>query len=439
VPTGNKKAILFYLDKKAAETEYTLYSFKMNSKGRISGSGSPVLTGIPDKFARCSTVWVDSPDGPGHGVLFTTYRKEDDKMVVFTSTTFNSEGIRTTGERTLWEKQVSGEYDEIASYDIASTRQGDEIGVTFYSITLTYSPDLWAYSSSNNYFAKTDLNGKITSYARPIQMPKNPFMKVAFSNKPAWNGKYWLVPGRVTNFKEIESSKSAEFVSEDLLMTTIKKDTGTLKAKTLTRTYSKSYMFGYASRFLPLANGSASTAVDSPGAKNMTLLVRRRSLIDYDTDREYLHTYSYYLQPLKKNGKKTGTAIPVEFPEWTRDVSWDSNKRLVNEAEAFSEVSVTSEGKYLVSMARSYAYIPDQSNPNTIIKYETEFGLYSIDPEDGTVTTLARSKPNISGMFSTPLNQWFNNGLGIINVGYIIPIGGGPSVDVEYFSKIKVE
>ena len=439
VPTGNKKAILFYLDKKAAETEYTLYSFKMNSRGRISGSGSPVITGIPDQYTRCSVVWVNSQDGPGHGVLFMSYRKKNNKMVVFTSTIFNSEGIRTTGEKTLWEKQVSSEYDEIASYDIASTRQGDEIGVSFFSITLTYSPNLWAYSSSSNYFAKTDLNGKITSFARSIKMPVNPHMKVALSGKPAWNGKYWLVPGRVTNFREIKPSKGAEFVSEDLLMTTVKKDTGPLKAKTLTRTYSKSYMFGYASRLFPLTDVSADANVDSPEAENMTLLVRRRSLNDYDPNREHLHTYSYYLQPLKKNGKKAGATIPVEFPEWVRDVAWDNKKRLVNEAEDFSEVSVTPEGKYLLSMVRSFAYIPDSSNSNSAIKYETEFGLYSIDPDDGTVTTVARSKPDVSGLFSTPLNQWFNNGFGIINVGYLIPVGGGPSIRVEYFSKIKVD
>lgn len=415
VVTGKKSSVVFAYDYKSATDSYDLASYKLNKRGRAAAKNT-LLSGVGKGWLRASAVWFESggsappPKQPGHGLLFLGYCNDNlKKAATFAVAKFDADGKLTSGFTVLHE--VSAPANSTVYYIYLRAEQGPTGSAAAFSYSfLEDSPTFWGVRSSKAFFVETDVNGLSAAAAasppavREIVLPESGNLKELEPFRPAWNGKRWLVPARLTRNKLGYSGGRgrSDLIGEDALVIAVRSGSSSLKPNKLFSHNDSTSWGAYYLYFLPRADGGSAPA-GKIGDPLQMLYIFRQEIPD---EQQKLQRYNYTHRLITVNGKakQVGSTIIVQFPQWHHKLNYDPDARLLGGDESLSSPIQADSGESLFvqcyTLRRSY-YSSPVSTAATTYQHESEFNLLSVNPTSGQVTLLATGQPNLNYYLGT--------------------------------------
>jgi hypothetical protein len=258
--------------------------------------------------------------------------------------------------------------------------------------------------------------------------------------RPAWNGKRWLVPCRLSRTREKEQLGRNTFalINEDAMVAAVKAGSAKLNLRKLFRHSDTNSLWAFGLYFLPREESGVAGAGPPGGVgDDMDLWYTFRRRIPEDKMELDRYSYSYGIQPVNGKGGKAGPAAIVEFPEWKPNVIYQDSMFVFYSNERISGPIAGGDGNVYVAMCRGLEYTESLTSPPFDLKRVNELNLFSVDRKSGNVTVVASGKPSINGAFERPYLHWFRNRICVLNSARFLGTGVHQLDFFEYFSRFK--
>jgi hypothetical protein len=428
VPVSKKNNVGFAKDYIAGSDEYRLVSQVFSTTGKC-------LLSTPFAEGKGHARWAEAVWLPGDAqslsqhqapaglvfVLFNTSRPWDSAAYggecILSVARFDENGVRIGDWVDLTTIKADPKYRIIGTTMGVSVGE-DCVGVAVCAEMLAWEPHI----KFTAFFMRTDFEGN-PIHEKPValKVPSKGNMPLTLVFRPAWNGVRWLVPMIYGSapWGSKGTSQVYIFASKD-------EKAKKFQAKLIDR--DKQDQFAYEYLFLV----PAPTESSPPAAKVQTqglpyLLFVQHVMVHYAGKNTELF-YDYNLYPINKKGKKAAPGIEVMIPSEAQ--SHHIYNRFSNILPSYSPgeagVSAQSNDDFLfIALTKAlWSYPPKQW-----------FYYYAINPQDGSVATLAQCvKQYDPGIFGYP--QLRENGKLIELINQAGPSGNARTC-VTYFSKFK--
>jgi hypothetical protein len=414
VKTDEKNTIVFF-NFRGWKTDdspigVTLYSM------RISNNGTPstikkLWSCTNGDLGATDALWIESGGAgapkagkTGTGVVFIAYcsGNNDYKTMKLASATFDSQGELTSTFRNIDEIQVTSDDNAVSYANIAVATTAEKIGVAFATyIRKRDSSEINGTIMTAMHFFETDLSGRTsenfasTPTITNIKIYKNGELQELVPSTPVWTGKRWLVP--VWNILSVlkPASWGGYYTGTSgfkfMVLTVEPKGATSAKVRWKKIAYDAPGETWYSPSMglLDLSKNGAT----SPPAKPTYILAYVRAVGIPESEQE-LDTFNLYynLVPIDDKGKKAGPAKEIALPKWNHKIEYDPHGSLYTDGQVTSLPVINEDGKILISIARGLRWAT--AGGSTVD--ENLFELFSIAPDKGALTTLARGDANLT-------------------------------------------
>ncbi len=425
VPVSKKANVGFARDYIAGSDEYILVSQVFSTSGKCQLS-IPFAEG-KGQARHADAVWV-SEDAKGLSqhqgsaglvfVLFNTIRPWDSSALggkfILSVARFDADGVRI-GE---WVDLATIKADP--NFRIIGTTMGVSIGdgcigVAVCAEMLAWEPQM-KYTA---FFLRTDFAGNpLDKKPVPLKAPAKGNMPLTLVYRPAWNGIRWLVP-MIYGSAPWGSNGTSQvyiFASKD-------HKANKFQAKLIDR--DKQDQFAYEDLCLVPAPMDSSPPVAQVQAQGLPyLLFVQHVMINYAGKNTKLF-YDYSLFPINKKGKKAGQAVEVMIPAEAQSHHIYNRFSDIVPSYGAGMGTLSSDDVLFVALTKSLSSWPPKQ----------WFYYYAIDPDDGSVATLAQCvKSYYPGVGAYP--QLRDNGKLMELINQAGPSGNARTC-VTYFTKFK--
>ncbi|HUX06908.1 MAG TPA: hypothetical protein VMX35_06295 [Acidobacteriota bacterium] len=410
--TGNKKSVAFliaYPKNRSDPTWFSsLYSIAITHKGRAS-KPKKLWTGEKMNLLDIKAVWLNNnsaaPAPEDKGLVFVSYNTDPGRGAAKVAVAqFDSNGeLLSPFSEIAHINAPDGE--EVADCYLAAS-QGEE------SIALLYCASYYLYDygtyigqrGTEAFFMEVGLDGQPKSVstgrspaAHQLRLNANGKLQECIPFRPYWTGKRWLLPVSILRFTVVAApwgGERAEVAGCRLLVLNAQPKNGSLVKLRLMEIARIDN--GEMLNFTRVAILPGALQGGAPKAGNNLLLAygfgraiaeSRRQLETYDIE--------YRLQPISDRGKKSGPVSLIEFPKWNHSITYDPDGSLSASIKALSYPTQLDDGTLLISLCRSARWM----TAGGTMLHENNFEFYSIDPETGILTVLARRDSTYPGLF----------------------------------------
>ena len=369
VPIDKKTSVAFAHGRLKGSDFHRLLSVIFNKKGKI------LSVSDLDSFAPWVVpLWIDD-GGNEHGLLF--FGQNIGGTLFLKSVTFNSKGKFTSDPMILVEVPLTLGWGWDSSFLSGAYANGRAVAVFVTRSIKDRNFD--DPSELRAFVVETDADGKKIGKNKSIILPAkiSIFSTQAFT--PRWSGKSWFIPSvayhhenRTTQINLILAGKKAN-----------------TKVRTLIPPDGSSYEWvNGTAQFLPAQSASIGTSAKTSGR----LLYQSYrglpagSLLKFDFDT--------FLLSVKRNGKKSGAAIPVEIDDWQPEIKGDVVRTLAHR-EYLSDGILQDDGQLILAQVRDLR-IELAAAPAADPIFIHQANILRINPENGKVTLLRRSEPSFN-------------------------------------------
>jgi hypothetical protein len=420
---------------------YRLYSVAITDKGKFSAP-KKMWTGAKQVLLDVSTVWLGGGGAPasqeGRGLVFISYMfgtiGEKVKVAV---AEFDSTGSVTSPFFDL--AQIEAPAGEVMDQCYLAAAQGED------SIGLLYCPLFYKeYGSSNfygvtgtaAYFLEVGFDGEPKSgplgspSAQQVRLINGGKMQEFIPYRSYWNGKKWLVPVSIIRHAVQPDSWGDQYskqVGSRLLVLGAEPKAGSLKLRLreIARIDNLDNNDFDGACILPISQPAG-----GPKAAKSNLLLAYCYLRWIPEAQQELEAYTiqYRLQTINDKEKKVGPITAIDFPQWNHQISYDPDGMLYNSVKRLSYPLQLDDGSLVVALTRSTMWL----TPAHDLAYENNFGLYSIDPNDGELTVLARGDYTYPGLFFPIVVEMMRGHYFILHQAQVQTMGSPPEFPFYY-------
>jgi hypothetical protein len=392
VGTGKKYLVVFGADLDSKTYDGSIRTINMKLKGKVTSSGDVVKSGfLGDEGMVFSAHWIGK-DKSGYGLLFVFYLVDENlDEVKLDVAEFDSKGELTESFRnvlTLKSAKNSHFYGVNIGVGVSEKRMGIALGVG--SIPADSS------KIANGHFVETDLHGEAIGKSRTIVMPNGGKMRECRVSAPAWNGKQWMIPLKISK-SEAESGGGAVRTGAIVMAAPVAGKKNNLIPKTIYDLTSKpDYILEV--YFLRGQPETGAPGKPSGAGSDLYLMYQYERYVTAGQGM-YRHEYIYYLQKIASTGAKTGAPKIVNMPAVDLSMVYNkSNSYLAT--ELISPPVQESGDQFVLAMTRS---VEEYSYSGGTRKYEQVVVLIGINRVTGAATLLARKNLFLRGLFAVPL------------------------------------
>jgi len=431
VPVSKKSNVGFARDYVADSDEYNLVS-QVFSKSGMCQLSTPFAEGR-GHARQADAVWLPAEvrsqsfyQGAA-GLVFVLFDKNSPwnsaaygGRFVLSVARFDENGVRQGDWADLATIQADPKFRIVGSTLGISVGDGS-VGVAFCAEMLSQDPDVKAKA----YFLRTDFEGNpLQKKPTVLKLPTNGVWPLTLVFRPAWNGVRWLIP--MIHGSIPLGSKGFMGTSAAYILASRDDKAKKFQAKRIVQ--DKVDLFAFENLCLVPAPPDPSPQAASAQAQGLPfLLFVQHVLVDY-AGKNTAFYYDYNLYPINKKGKKSGTEIEVMIPSEAQ--SHHISSRFSNIVPSYSQgvagmSALSSENVLFIAQTKSLRSLP----------LKQWFNYYAINPEDGSVATLAQCVKNYTtGSFGLP--QLRDNGKLIELINQVGPTGNARTC-ITYFTKFK--
>ena len=429
VVTGKRSSVVFYLQPDDTYTDYEAFSLAISDKGKTSTPNS-FWSGQGQQLYHIAAVWLPKA---GYGMVFLAYETSSSATQAnVVGARFDEDGELISGFRLLhtFSAPASAHFFNVSLG--AGVREG-RMGVAAAAICNEDSLyDLVGVRNSMGQFIEVDTKlkpkGKLT-----MKLPGAGSRLLTFVYKPMWTGKKWMMPLACTFVALGANSYYPNYYypyGNALYVTRaeVKNDkVSKSRTKLLAKDSERDFISYRNPQFVVQGTGEA-----PPAAKGVyPILYSHRSLLP-DTEWQYSrYDYNHHLEAVNDKSKRVWGPLDVSLPAWMPGTFTQSNEGLGTTDCAISFPVQREDGSILIAVARSSTWY----NRSTFAyRADGIIELFSVDPTNGDLRTLARRTPGWLGPYGRPMVRIINGRIAVITYysDYSLP-SASPAID--YFSK----
>jgi hypothetical protein len=447
--TGKKTSIVYIMTFDSTNTTCKIVGYKLSAQG-VAGSPFTVLPSFTGYVYSAKTVWFDSAGGPAEtpagaaGLLFvsqlvdlTTYK------TVISAVDVDADGKPIGSFRKIMEKTPPAD-ERFAGASISASTGPESVSLILGFVNVRLAPNFAGVFSSKAYYLQTDLNGLQLGGMSEVPLPGAGNLNICTFGSPYWTGSGWMMPAYNTKMQVFTEPtygySGTRSVGNELYIYTFGGSAGApavnFKRRLLYKDNQKDETWSFRNAtFLDLSENAR------PGAKKtkktLTLFFGHKNTIPREQITLDRYTMDYYFVPIDLRGKRAGSSIKVDIPQWQHEMTYNPDMFIYAYTNAVSNLLPSSNGRFYLAQNRSTLMAEYVSAPAYYVyDCEYELSLYELDPGTGDVELIAQAAGDTPpSSYDAPILRWFNNKPAVLNGRYVTE----PALqDQCYFTTISI-
>ena len=335
-----------------------------------------------------SLVWIDGAGAPGaapaakgHFLLFLGGSPADEMHSTVYMAKLNAAGKITQQPTKIFEVPCPHEKGEISLYGLGATR-----GPASVAVAATMS--IYDGSKSKSYlegrFFETDFEGNLLGTLRDVPFDQK-IDQWGGNMRPAWSGKKWLSP--IWAKAKTPGYCRCYMAVAESMVGAAPADISPIKVSLVFKGGTKDSIEGD-SCFLPDVPAQETLGGIPAAAKGPNLFLNVSTEFEMYTKALSEPAYRSFIQPFKRQGRKTKQTTPLPFEAWNIAFQSDQNWMISSYREYLSEFLVNDSGDYIVARADSIGKFAPGAHPPEVRKYHGRIGLLNVDADFKKVTPI---------------------------------------------------